>query len=182
MHQYQSRFEYEHSFKGVVKLLVGFGILVTLLILGGIYFSEQLMTNHIEVIQTEFQDLERDHFEYEYGFALAEDLEPLYTFREDFSNGSSKYSGIVLDVKTDIGGVLENCMHLNPDGEDYLNIFNNCRDYFVEGDYKGPIEKIPTNDGKQKAIHFSVSGHKYQYFIYQMENGGCQILARKENN
>lgn len=181
MNHYESRYERAHGFRAVVKLLLVIGVLLCIFIFGGIYFSEYMTEQHLEVTQTTFSDLERDHFEYKYGFALADDLEPRYTFRQDFSGASSKYSGIVLDVKTDFGSMLENCMHLNPDGEDYLNIYNNCRDYFIDGDYKGPLEKIQTDDGRKKALHFSISGNKYQYFIFSDDNGGYQLLARREN-
>lgn len=180
MRQYRHRYDQTRSFRRVVRIILMIGVFLGVLVFGMISVTDFIEEQHLQVTKTEFSDLEKKQFSYEYGFVLADDLSPAYEFLQGFQDDAAKYEGVVLDIRTDIGNVLEHCMGLSPDSDQYLKIYHNCKDYFIDGDYNGQVESMRTDDGKKKAIHFSVDGFRYQFYIYEISEGTYQLMARKE--
>ena len=179
MHQYQSRYEQAHNAKKKIGWLLIIGVFLCAAVYGGKAFTEYFEEQQLIVTQDFFSEKELDSFQEIYGFALDSALEPAYEFRQGINDEGIKYKGIVLNVASDISSVLRNSLGLNPDGEAYLQVFNDCRDYFELDAYHGPLERIQTHDGRKKAIMFHVDGMKYQFFFYEGDNGKLQLMARQ---
>lgn len=180
MQAYQSRYEHAHSARALAKRIIIIGIFLCVIVFGTIYFTDYLEKQHIRITKDTFSVMETKQLYYFYDFDPKDSLIPAYTFEQGLTENGPIYEGIVYTVKNDVGDVLTNCFELNADGEVYKQIFNDCRDYFIEHDYAGATESIQTDDGRKKAYAFSISGVHFRLFFFENDKGQLQLMARKD--
>ncbi len=178
MARYQTQDEQRRSMRALVKPLLITGIVLILVVFGVLWLVDYILGQQITVKRDQFSEIAIRQMEAEYHFDPGTALTPLYTFEQGTDESREQYEGIVLKMNADIAEVLTDCFGLNPDGEDYLNIYNNYQDYFVKDAYNGYTETVYTEQGKAKAIRFTLKDSAYVYYFYE-EDQTPYLMARK---
>ena len=178
MARYQTRDEQQRSMRALIKPLLITGAILIVIVLGVLWLVDFILGQQITIERDQFTELAIRQMEAEYHFDPGDALIPLYTFEQGTEESREQYEGIVLKMNADIAEVLTDCFGLNPDGEVYLNIYNNYQDYFVDKAYHGYTETVYTAQGKAKAIRFTLKDSAYIYYFYE-EDQVPYLMARK---
>lgn len=179
MRGYQSPYERSRSLRAVVKPLLVIGVILIVLVFGAMWLIDYILGQQIVVTGDSFNALAVKNMAEHYQLETVDGLTPMYTFEQGDEESRTHYTGIVLRIDADISAVLEQCFGMHPDGEEYLNHYNDFQDYFVDDSYHGDTETIVTDAGRQKAIRMGVSGEDFVYYFFEV-NGTQYLMARRD--
>lgn len=178
MNGYQTPYERSRSLGALVKPLLIIGAILIVLVFGAMWLIDYILGQQIIILQEEFSTLAVRQMEDIYHVDPADALMPAYTFEQGDDESSTHYTGIVMKLEADVSVVLQECFGMDPDGEEYLNRYNDFQDYFVDDCYRGDTETILTKEGKAKAIRFTTDQTGYVYFFFE-EGDAFYLMARR---
>lgn len=178
MNGYQTPYERSRSLGALVKPLLIIGLILIVLVFGAMWLIDYILGQQIVILQEDFSTLAVRQMEDTYHVDPADALTPVYTFEQGDDESSTHYTGIVMKLEADVSVVLQECFGMDPDGEEYLNRYNDFQDYFVDDCYRGDTETILIRDGKAKAIRFTTEQPGYVYFFFE-EGDVFYLMARR---